>query len=210
MEIENIQQLAFYMDMTQCTGCKACMIACTDKHRLPTGLQWRKVIEASGGNWYQQSPNIWTQNVFTYYLSISCNHCQEPLCAKGCPTGACHKTDNHGIVIIDSNRCVGCGYCRLNCPYSSPQLNKIQGYMTKCDLCQDYLAVGRKPACVAACPSRVLEIGDRLELIEKYGMANIAPLPNCKLTLPNLALKPHRNAKPAGSKEVYFANREEV
>lgn len=210
MNFNEDEKLAFYVDMTQCTGCKACMIACTDKHHLPTGLQWRKVIEASGGDWNEEPNGAWTQNVFSYYISLSCNHCEEPLCARSCPTGACAKTASHGIVAIDKNRCVGCGYCRLNCPYSSPQLNKERGYMTKCDMCMDYLAAGLMPSCVSACPSRVLEIGNRDELIAKYGMANIAPLPPCTMTSPSLALKPHRLAKPVGSKEVHFANKEEV
>lgn len=203
-----MKDLAFFMDMSACMGCKACMIACKDKHNLPLGIHWRKVIEASGGEWVENPDTTWEQNVFTYYISMSCNHCESPLCVQACPTGACAKDEN-GIVAIDPDKCIGCGYCSWNCPYSSPQLDKEKRHMTKCDFCKDYLAEGREPACVAACPSRALQVGSKDELIKKYGNANIAPLPNKGMTRPNLALKPHRSAKPSGSKSVYYANKEE-
>ncbi len=204
-----MKDLAFFMDTAKCIGCKACMIACKDKHNNPIGINWRKVIEASGGEWIETSKDVWDQNVFTYYISISCNHCENPACAKACPTGACAKDEN-GIVSIDSDKCVGCGYCQFNCPYSSPILNKEKKSMTKCDFCRDYLNAGLPPACVSACPARALEFGNKGELTEKYGRANIAPLPKKEMTNPNLALKPHRNAKMAGSEDVYFANKEEI
>ncbi len=200
---------AFLMDTSRCMGCKACMIACKDKHNLPLGLHWRKVIEASGGEWAEQADNVWEQNVFTYYISISCNHCENPSCVEACPTGACNQ-DEEGIVSIDPDRCVGCGYCRWNCPYTSPQLDTEKKHMTKCDMCRDYLADGREPACVAACPSRALFIGTREELIDTYGEASIAPLPNPQITHPSLALISSKDAKPSGSTEVLFANKEEV
>ncbi len=204
-----MKNLAFFMDSSVCLGCKACMIACKDKHNLPLGVNYRKVIEASGGEWIETEKDVWNQNVFTYYISMSCNHCEEPACVKACPTGACAK-DEDGIVSIDSNRCVGCGYCSWNCPYSSPVMNKEAKHMTKCDFCRDYLAAGKEPACVSACPARALKFGSRDDIIAEYGMANIAPLPKNELTKPNLSLKPHKTAKPAGSNEVYFANKEEV
>ncbi len=204
-----MKNLAFFMDSSRCMGCKACMIACKDKHNNPLGVHWRKVIEASGGEWTENSNGSYNQNVFTYYLSVSCNHCEDPACVKGCPTGACAK-DEDGIVSIDQGKCVGCGYCHWNCPYSSPVINKEKKCMTKCDMCRDYLADGRKPACVAACPARALEIGDKDELIKEFGRADLAPLPTKEMTKPNLALKAHKSAKPSGSTSVHFANREEV
>ncbi len=200
---------AFLMDTSRCMGCKACMIACKDKHNLPLGLHWRKVIEASGGEWAEQAEGVWEQNVFTYYISVSCNHCENPSCVTACPTGACSQ-DEEGIVSIDSERCVGCGYCRWNCPYTSPQVNKEKKYMTKCDMCRDYLAVGKEPACVAACPSRALFLGTREEFIKQYGEAALAPLPSPEITHPSLALIAGRDVKPSGSTEVDFANKEEV
>ena len=204
------EALAFFMDMSLCMGCKACMIACKDKHNLPKGVHWRKVIEASGGQWTPLADGSWQQSVFAYYISVSCNHCENPACVRACPTGACHKTGKNGIVAIDAARCVGCGYCRWNCPYGSPRMDATKKHMTKCDLCQDYLADGRQPACVAACPARALSVGPREQLLQKYGPANVAPLPEPQLTQPSLALKPHPLARPCGSADVTYANKEEA
>lgn len=203
------KNLAFYFDMNACLGCKACMIACRDKHDSPADVQWRKVIEATGGEWVENTDGTYNQNVFAYYISMSCNHCENPLCVQACPTGACQVAEGSNIVFIDESRCVGCGYCKWNCPYDAPQLNKEKKHMTKCDMCQDYLAVGKKPSCVEACPARALDIGTREELIEKYGHAHFAPLPSPNMTKPAFAINPNRNAKPSGSTDVTFANREE-
>lgn len=200
---------AFFLDSSKCVGCKACMIACKDKYNLPLGVNWRKVIEASGGQWFERSKDVWEQNVFTYYLSVSCNHCEDPACARVCPTGACAKGED-GIVSIDADRCVGCGSCAWSCPYSSPVMDKTKKHMTKCDFCRDYLDAGKAPACVDACITRALSFWDRDELMAQYGAANIAPLPPATMTKPNFAIKPHVAAKPAGSSEVSFANREEM
>ncbi|WP_315969744.1 DMSO/selenate family reductase complex B subunit [Cellulomonas timonensis] len=161
------KQLGFYFDQTLCTGCKACQVACKDKNDLPVGVTWRRVAEYSGGTW-QQEGDTFTPNVFTYYTSISCNHCDEPACVQVCPTTAMHK-DEHGIVTIDDGKCVGCRYCEWACPYGAPQYDKNAGVMTKCDLCIDRVNAGEQPACVAACPSRALEFGEIEELRAKYG-----------------------------------------
>ena len=75
----------------------------------------------SGGEWLPVG-DAFEQNVFAYYVSLSCNHCENPVCANGCPTQAMHKDEN-GIVSIDESRCVGCRYCEWNCPYGAPQFD---------------------------------------------------------------------------------------
>ena len=99
----------FFFDQNVCNGCKACQIACKDKHDLPIGVNWRRVVEYSGGSW-QKDGNTFTPNVFTYYTSISCNHCQDPICMRVCPTTAMSRHDD-GTVYVDQNKCVGCRYC---------------------------------------------------------------------------------------------------
>ncbi len=118
------QQPAFFVDMTLCTGCKACMIACKDKHDLDVSVNWRRVVEYSGGNWIKEG-DCFRQDIFCYYLSLSCNHCQDPICVNSCPTTAMHK-DSEGIVSVDESKCVGCGYCQWACPYGAPQLNEVK------------------------------------------------------------------------------------
>ncbi|GAB2884367.1 DMSO/selenate family reductase complex B subunit [Nocardioides pacificus] len=205
------KQLGFYVDQQFCTGCKACQVACKDKNDLPLGISWRRVVEYSGGSWSgDEQAKTFESNVFTYYTSISCNHCEDPICVKVCPTSAMHKGDD-GVVTIDSDKCVGCRYCEWACPYSAPQFDADAGVMTKCDFCADYLADGKEPACVASCPSRVLKFGDIDELRAEYGaVADVEPLPDSDITKPNLVIRPHRNAQRSGEGSGEIANPEEI
>lgn len=84
------KQLGFYFDQTLCNGCKACQIACKDKHDTPLGTNWRRVVEYSGGDW-SLANGVFNHDTFTYYTSIACNHCDDPICAQVCPTTAMHK-----------------------------------------------------------------------------------------------------------------------
>ena len=81
------KQYAFYINSSACSGCKTCQVACKDKHDLDVGILWRRVYEVSGGDWIQDG-DAWTPNVFAYYVSISCNQCEEPICVSSCPTKA--------------------------------------------------------------------------------------------------------------------------
>jgi anaerobic dimethyl sulfoxide reductase subunit B len=202
---------AFYFDATQCTGCKACQIACKDKSDLPVGVNWRRVAEFTGGSWVKNPDGSYEQNTFAYYTSVACNHCDNPICLQVCPTGAIWKRDEDGIIQIDEDKCIGCRYCEWACPYGAPQFHEEKGVMTKCNFCVDYIDAGQPPSCVAACPSRAIEFGDIEELRAKYGdLAEIAPLPEASITEPNLVIKPHKHAQPVNSDAGQLANPEEV
>ena len=194
-----IKNPAFYFNSELCTGCKTCMIACKDKHNLGKGVNWRKVVEFTGGGLIPLGNGAFENDVFAYYVSLACNHCQNAVGAEGCPTKAMHKDEN-GIVSVDQSRCVGCRYCEWNCPYAAPQFDEILGKMTKCDFCRDYLAEGKTPACIAACPCRALDFGEYESLKEKYGeFAPIAPLPSPDITRPHFVCAPNLHSKPLGS-----------
>ena len=203
------KQLAFFIDQNYCTGCKACQIACKDKNDLPVGVTWRRVAEYTGGTTTDNEGGVDT-TAFSYYTSVACNHCQDPICVKVCPTTAIHKGED-GIVSIDANLCVGCRYCEWACPYGAPQFDAAKGVMTKCNFCADYLAQGQEPACVAACPSRVLQFGELSKLREEHGTVDaVAPLPDASITHPSLVIAPHRNAQPSGSNDGELANPKEM
>lgn len=207
---------AFYFDATFCSGCKACQAACKDKNNLPLGVLWRRVYEVSGGTW-QQNGAAWNNTVFAYNLSVSCNHCVHPKCAGVCPADA-YVVREDGIVFLDSTKCVGCGYCAWACPYGAPQYNADAGHMTKCDFCIDNLEQGLPPACVAACPLRVLDYGEarteqawatpQLKLWETPAETHPYPLPNYSHAQPRLALQPHAAMNTLEKKAV--ANLEEI
>ena len=144
------KRAAFQLDTQICTGCKTCMVACKDKNDLDSGLRWRRVVEYCGGQWVSMPNNTFQQDVFGYYISVSCNHCENPICVEVCPTGAMNQ-DEDGIVTVDQTRCMGCRYCEWACPYGAPQYHAAIGRMSKCNFCRDELKEGDFPACVAAC-----------------------------------------------------------
>jgi anaerobic dimethyl sulfoxide reductase subunit B (iron-sulfur subunit) len=203
------QQLAFYFDSSVCSGCKACQAACKDKNSLPVGLLWRRVYEVSGGGWTRDG-NAWISDVFAYNISLSCNHCAQPICVEVCPARAITKRAD-GIVLIDQDKCVGCQYCSWACPYGAPQYDAQRGRMTKCDFCADYIDAGLPPACVAACPLRALDFGRMDDLTAKYGSTrSVYPLPETNQSEPSCVIKPHQAAARASSESARIGNREEV
>ena len=201
-----MSRLAFFFDSSACSGCKACQVACKDKNDLPVGQLWRRVYEVSGGGW-QQSGATWINDVFAYNLSLSCNHCADPVCATNCPTKAIRQRED-GIVLIDQDACIGCKYCAWACPYGAPQFNPDRGVMGKCDLCVDYVDQGKRPSCVEACPMRALDFGDHDELVAKHGESgHVHPLPQPSITRPSLVLRAHRQA---GAADAAVVNVEEL
>lgn len=192
------KQMAFYFDASACIGCKACQNACKDKHDLPLGVLWRRVFEYGGGTWIKQEGVPAPNGVFVYYVSTSCQHCENPVCRDVCPAGAITKRAD-GIVLIDPDKCIGCRYCEWACPYGAPQYNEEIKVMTKCTLCYDLLDQGLKPACVDSCVMRCLDFGDLEELRMKYGdLDAIEPLPTGEITQPALVITPHKHAQYSG------------
>jgi anaerobic dimethyl sulfoxide reductase subunit B (iron-sulfur subunit) len=212
---------AFTFDASACSGCKACQIACKDKNNLPTGVLWRRVFEVSGGSWTNIAADdarlgVWQTDVFAYNLSIACNHCVHPKCAGVCPTDA-YVVRPDGIVYIDESKCMGCGYCAWACPYAVPQYNPDLRQMSKCNFCFDNLDAGLPPACVAACPLRVLDYEEISEertessyqaLWQTPATEHPFPLPAFSRTQPHLAIKPH--AGMLNGLEKVISNREET
>jgi anaerobic dimethyl sulfoxide reductase subunit B len=189
------KQLGFYVNLANCSGCKACEIACKDKNNLPAGVRWRRVYEFSGGDWVQDGEQMAPGDVFSYFVSNACMHCEKPICMEVCPASAISKRED-GIVLIDANKCIGCRYCSWACPYGAPQFNEEANVMTKCNFCYDLQAQGEKPACVEGCPYRVLEFGEINELKAKHGnLNNVAPMPDPSLTKPAVVYSPHKNTK---------------
>ena len=225
----------FTFDASACTGCKACQIACKDKNNLPMGVLWRRVYEISGGTWINVGvrsscpdmiPNtrtgelrpydVWETDVFAYNLSMACNHCVHPKCAGVCPVDAYVVRDD-GIVYIDESKCMGCGYCSWACPYAAPRYSHELHHMTKCNLCFDNLDAGLPPACVAACPMRVLELVDIREQREESrgvalwqlpGTEHPFPLPKRSRTEPHLTVNPHVGMTNGLAKTI--SNQEEI
>lgn len=154
---------AVLVDVTKCKGCMTCVKAC---------------IESKGGDSTQSSPDesalLATQMSTVVqldrggYAKKSCMHCIEPNCVAACLVGAIEKTSD-GPVVYDAEKCIGCRYCMLACPFHIPRYDweSTEPLMYKCDMCADKIEKGEKPICVAACPHEALEFGDRDAIIKK-------------------------------------------
>lgn len=180
-------QKGFYFDMTACVGCKTCQIACKDKNDNPIGVNFRQVHTFEGGKF----PKPWI-----YFLSVACNHCEEPRCVQNCPTGATTKRAEDGLVVIDQDACIGCQYCVWSCPYGARHFIEEKGVVGKCDGCVQLTAAGGSPACVDACIMRALEFGEIEELKAKHpGVQVVSGLPSASLTGPALIVNPKPEAR---------------
>ena len=188
-------QYAFYFDSSRCTGCRTCEMACKDYNDTTTEFNYRKVYDYEGGEWTTNEDGSCTCSAFVYHVSLGCQHCDNPACTHVCPTGAMHKDADTGLVSVDADKCIGCGYCHMACPYNVPEVDRSQGHSVKCDGCAARVAKGGNPMCVDACPLRALDFGP-VEEMEKLGeRASIAPLPDPSLTNPNLFIKACKDAQ---------------
>ncbi|MBI4659085.1 MAG: 4Fe-4S dicluster domain-containing protein [Verrucomicrobia bacterium] len=85
------------------------------------------------------------------FISLACNHCDQPACLKSCPVGAITKRAADGVVLFDQDKCIGCRYCVFACPYGAPRIDTDTGKVSKCTMCVHRLDVGLRPACEATC-----------------------------------------------------------
>jgi len=200
---------AFHINSQVCSGCRTCEVACKDRSDLEPGQNWRRVYEIEGGEWILKE-EAWDRLPWSYFISISCNHCSDPECVKACPTTAMHQ-DEKGIVLVDQGKCMGCGYCSMACPYDAPKPDPVSGKMTKCDFCIDKISAGDSPSCVASCPMRALDFGSMKELKDKYGnRRSVYPLPTDGITDPNIVISAHRDSLEANGENSVIINREDV
>ncbi len=176
-------QMGFYFDQTACLGCKACQIACRDKNNLyKTGEIFRNVDTVEDGIFPE---------VRYFSKSISCNHCATPACVAQCPTAAAYKEEESGVVLIDTEICIGCGTCVTACPYNEPVYIEDLNIVQKCDSCYVARGKGEQTACVSACPMRALDFGTLEDLKAKYGdnlVPDIKTLPGSENTGPSLLI----------------------
>jgi anaerobic dimethyl sulfoxide reductase subunit B len=204
-----VRQYGFFFDSSLCSGCKACQGACKDKNDLEAGVLWRRVIEVAGGGW-KKDGDIWLPDIFAYFVSTACHHCENPPCIPSCTAGLIVKRDD-GIVLIDDRNCNVCRACEYACPYGAFQFDEVRKKIGKCDFCVDKIEAGEPPACVEACPMRALDFGDIDDLRSKHGgAAAVFPLPDPAAAKPALTIKPHASAARANIDTAEVVNWEEI
>jgi phenylacetyl-CoA:acceptor oxidoreductase subunit 1 len=95
------------IDLKRCIGCYSCIIACKQEHFLPPDIFWNRILVSETGKYPQVTNHVYP---------VLCNHCREAICVKVCPSEATLQRED-GIVHIDYDKCVGCTYCVIACPY---------------------------------------------------------------------------------------------
>ncbi|MEA1888356.1 MAG: DmsC/YnfH family molybdoenzyme membrane anchor subunit [Pseudomonadota bacterium] len=182
------KQHGFFFNADNCIACHACEAACSEKNDNPAHIAFRSVGFVEGGTY----PDYQRINI-----SMACNHCDDPVCLKGCPTRAYTKFAEYGAVLQDPDICFGCGYCTWVCPYNAPQLDPVKGQVSKCNMCVDRLEVGLKPSCVAACLGNALDFGVIENIPEGRSQAKseIAGFPRTDITHPNIRFQQTRTTQ---------------
>lgn len=177
--------MAMLIDTTRCTGCRACQVACKSWNDLPAGAS---EFSDSGTNPRHLDARNFTRVLFEEvsthggeprwtFVKRQCMHCVEPACAAACPVGALTKLPA-GPVVYRDDRCIGCRYCMLACPFQIPKFEWAARvpYVRKCTFCADRQAAGKKPACAATCPTGALLFGERERLLaEAHRRIDAAP-----------------------------------
>ncbi len=160
------------IDLKRCIGCNACTMACKAENGTPPGIWWSKVMVKEVGKY---------PNTSISYTPMLCMHCADAACVNVCPTGATYRRPD-GIVAVDYNKCMGCKYCEISCPYGArSSVPAITGYypdrgltpyeqvmyqkhqagvVEKCTFCMHRVDQGLQPACVATCPAYARFFGD--------------------------------------------------
>ena len=151
-------QLGFSFDISRCSGCMACIVACMDQNDLPgNGVAFRHVIQLERGDY---------PSVRISFVSLSCQNCSDAPCMVVCPSKAIFRNARNGIVDVNKDACIGCHSCAMVCPFGTPQF-LAEGKMSKCDLCIDRVTHGMEPACVHTCTTRALDFGPMEELAKR-------------------------------------------
>ena len=96
-------------DLRRCIGCQTCTAACRVTNATPPGVQWRQVLDMESGEYPE---------VRRSFVPVGCQHCGDPPCMHVCPTTATYQRDD-GLVEVDYDKCIGCGYCAVACPYQA-------------------------------------------------------------------------------------------
>lgn len=166
-------------DPKRCIECRACESACKQWNGVEThvGVRYRRVNVFESGQY---------PNPTTFAISMSCNHCENPLCMRACPVKAIWRRDD-GIVMVDQEKCVGCQMCGKFCPYGAPQYHVETRKMAKCHMCSDRVDEGLQPACATLCPTGAIRWGE-WEAIQGQGSTTVPGYGPSTTTHPRLRI----------------------
>lgn len=186
---DSSDRFAMVIDSGACIGCRACQWACKEENNIPDTISppWIEVFELKselGGTDHPSLQELREGATTSYtkspkegrwYLTVHCNHCENPPCVRVCPTGATYK-DTDGLVLMNYDKCIGCRICVAACPYSARRFNWFEpevtrddknplvpvrpmGVVEKCTFCVHRIRRGKVPRCVEVCPVQAKRFG---------------------------------------------------
>ena len=177
---------AMLVDVRKCIGCQACTVACIQENVVPEG-SFRTIVSTYSVKLTDAPAR---QPAGTYVLPRLCNHCENPPCIPVCPVGATYKRPD-GIVVVNSDRCVGCAYCVQACPYDARFINHETQTADKCTFCEHRLEAGLLPACVESCVGGARVIGDLNDAHSEISQRIAEHRDEIKVLKPGMHTKPH-------------------
>lgn len=168
--VANAEFKGVLYDATRCKGCLGCEIDCADANELPMPISKKEIkgLRKPDETW-RTVVNAHETSKGKVFVKMQCMHCNEPACAAACLTQAMYKTPE-GPVIWRENKCMGCRYCMISCPFDMPKFeyNSPNPKIQKCTMCfETRVQNGELPACVENCPNEALAFGTRRELIQE-------------------------------------------
>jgi len=170
----------FLVDTNKCVGCGMCVKACKNENEIPydapvTRTWVERYIVTKDGRTLADSPEggrdgftnraireeeVEPENIAkAFFVPKLCNQCDNPACVQVCPVGATYQTDD-GVVLIDREWCIGCGYCIMACPYGVRFFHPVEHVADKCTFCYHRIMNGKNTACAQACPFGARKIGN--------------------------------------------------
>ena len=140
------------INLDRCIGCYACEVACKMENDIALGERWNKVVQVEP---FGEFPHV-----STYWLPVMCQQCEESPCTHVCPTGASYRDEATCMVLVDKEKCIGCKYCMMACPYGVRSWNAAESVVEKCTLCAHLSKNGELPMCVRTCSAGARFYGD--------------------------------------------------
>ena len=161
------------VDLTRCIGCRGCQAACKEWNERSAR---KTTFQGEYSNPVRLNSDTYTRIRFSEmdkgdrpvwsFIKEQCLHCISPACASVCPVGALTKSAN-GPVVYDYDRCIGCRYCMLACPFQIPtfEWESARPWVQKCSFCSERIKDGMIPACVKVCPTTTMFYGEYNEVL---------------------------------------------
>ncbi|MBT4288566.1 MAG: 4Fe-4S dicluster domain-containing protein [Deltaproteobacteria bacterium] len=169
------------VDTTLCVGCRKCEEVCNTRHELPkpqvsfeemTVLENERRMDETSytvvNKYYPENIGSLTWRTHPVFVKFQCMHCNDPSCVSACIVGALTKESN-GAVTYDADKCIGCRYCMVACPFQVPAYEydkPLTPEVRKCTFCFNYVKDGGLPSCAQVCPREVMTFGKKKDLLK--------------------------------------------